>query len=111
MRENVDLSFVSPFVRDIVVKRIEAIEQFSTKPGRMEAERHAADLGLKVAQFYKLVTKWQQTHDPVTLAPKGNPRPHRVHSLCRSRPLAWAAASAASFFSQRSAACASASAA
>lgn len=78
MSENVDLSFVSPFVRDIVVKRIEAIEQFRTKPGRKEAERHAADLGLKVAQFYKLVTKWQQTHDPVTLAPKGNPRPHRV---------------------------------
>ncbi|AXU20878.1 hypothetical protein C7W88_17850 (plasmid) [Novosphingobium sp. THN1] len=78
MSENVDLSFVSPFVRDIVVKRIEAIEQFSTKPGRKEAERHATDLGLKVAQFYKLVTKWQQTHDPVTLAPKGNPRPHRV---------------------------------
>lgn len=76
--ENVDLSFVSPFVRDIVLKRIEAVEQFSANPGRKEAERHATDLSLKVAQFYKLVTKWQQTNDPVTLAPKGNPRPHRV---------------------------------
>lgn len=79
MSEKIDLSFVSPFVRDSVRTRIQAIEEFFTKPGRKEAERHAADLGLKVAQFYKLVAKWQQSRDPVALAPKGNPRPHRVH--------------------------------
>lgn len=79
MSEKIDLSFVSPFVRDSVRSRIQAVEQFCAKPGRKEAERHAANLGLKVAQFYKLVAKWQQSHDPVALAPKGNPRPHRVH--------------------------------
>lgn len=79
MSEKIDLSFVSPFVRDSVRMRIQAIEQFCAKPGRKEAERHAANLGLKVAQFYKLVVKWKQSPDPVALAPKGNPRPHRVH--------------------------------
>lgn len=66
-----DLAAVAPEFREMVLKRIAAIEAFKHERGRPIAARHAAELGIKTAQFYNLVKLWRDNPDPALLAVRG----------------------------------------
>jgi hypothetical protein len=68
MRKSPDLSFVAPDRREEVLRRINAIEDFLQIHGRKSAEAHAAELGLRIAQFYNLVKAWKATRRPERIA-------------------------------------------
>lgn len=66
-----DLAAVAPEFREMVTKRIAAIEAFKQERGRPAAAQHAAALGIKTAQFYNLVKLWRDNPDPTLLAVRG----------------------------------------
>lgn len=65
--EGPDLSFVDPDRRTEVTRRIRLIEQFVRSPGRRNAEKAAAELGIGVFRFYKLVRIWREESRPERL--------------------------------------------
>ncbi|MHB9879011.1 hypothetical protein ACSMXM_05025 [Pacificimonas sp. ICDLI1SI03] len=70
----VDLAGVAPELRPEVCRRIAAIRDFETSPGRKNAERLAKGLGIGTAQFYNLVKAWKHLRDPQRLSGKSRPR-------------------------------------
>jgi len=66
-----DLAAVALEFREMVTKRIAAIEAFKQERGRPAAARHAAALGIKTAQFYNLVKLCRDNPDPTLLAVRG----------------------------------------
>ncbi len=72
-----DLTFVAPERRGEVLRRIRVIERFIGAPGRGNAEAAAAELGLRVAQFYNLVRAWRDNRRPDGVAGAGSPRNRR----------------------------------
>ena len=74
MSKTQDLSLVRPARRDETQRRIQAIEEFILAPGRAAAEKHAAALGLRPAQFYNLVRAWRNHGRPEMIARPGGGR-------------------------------------
>lgn len=71
---DVDLSGIPPELRPVVSRRIKAIRQFETNPGRASAEALAQSLGIGTAQFYNLAKAWRNLRDPQHLAGQSRPR-------------------------------------
>jgi len=63
-----DLSLVDPDRRTEIARKIEVVENFLKEPGRRSAEAHAAELGIGVTQFYRLVRVWSERKAPEALA-------------------------------------------
>ncbi|MBD8736239.1 hypothetical protein [Sphingomonas sp. CFBP 13706] len=63
-----DFSMVEPERRPEVARRIQVIESFLKSPGRRSAAAHAAQLGLKISHFYRLVRIWSERKQPQEMA-------------------------------------------
>lgn len=72
--DDIDLSAIDPALREKVRQRLCAIAAFERAPGRKQAERLAAELGLRPAAFYNLVKAWQTLRDPLSLSGRSRPR-------------------------------------
>lgn len=77
MKNDYDLSTIDPRIREHIIVRIYAIEEFVANPGRKAAERIASKIGIKVSQFYSMVKVWKNCSDPTMLARSGRPKNRR----------------------------------
>ena len=75
---SVDLSGIEPERRGEVRRRLNALAEYELSPGRENAERLAATLGLGAAQFYNLARAWRTLRDPAAIAGGSRPRNRQV---------------------------------
>lgn len=73
-----DLSGIDPLRRDEVRRRIEVLERYLAieRGTRADAERHAREIGIGVAQFYRLTKAWRlhRRPDVVGAGERGRPK-------------------------------------
>ena len=76
-----DLSGIDPLRRGEVRRRIGVLDRYLAikRPTRADAERHAGEIGIGVAQFYRLAKAWRLHSKPqmVGVGERGRPRTRR----------------------------------
>ncbi|WP_294293737.1 hypothetical protein [uncultured Sphingomonas sp.] len=86
-----DLSGIDPLRRDEVRRRIEVLDRYLAikHPKRTDAQRHADEIGIGIAQFYRLAKTWRLHRKPqmVGAGERGRPRTRRDGVPPKSRSI------------------------